>query len=122
LVPPWLLRSSYSPTTVRCPLVNHLWPTTIFHSKEVSIPFQLPSFSLISPSFLVKMFYNTFLCAGHYLVLKWMKYFLKRVVVLHDVGHFRSHAQHHAEFQPALQSTTISGSDSARHKCWGCPY
>ena len=43
LILPLLFRSSSSPPTVRCPLVNLLWSTTIFLSKEVSIPFQLPS-------------------------------------------------------------------------------
>ena len=43
LILPWLLRSSSSPSTVQCPLINLLWPTTIFHSNEVSIPFQLLS-------------------------------------------------------------------------------
>ena len=47
LVLPLLLRSSSSPLTVRCLLVNHLWPKTIFHSKEVSISFQLPSLNSV---------------------------------------------------------------------------
>ena len=43
LVLPGSLQSSSSPPTVPCPLVNFLRPMTILHSKEVSIPFQLPS-------------------------------------------------------------------------------
>ena len=41
LVLPWLLRSSSFPPTALCPLVNHLRPTTITGSNEVSVPFQL---------------------------------------------------------------------------------
>ena len=40
LVLPWLLRSSSSPPSMQCPPGNLLWPMTIFHSKEVFIPFQ----------------------------------------------------------------------------------
>ena len=47
LVPLWLLRSSSSPPIVQCQLINLLWPTTTFHSKEVSIPFQLPSLNSV---------------------------------------------------------------------------
>ena len=37
LVPPWLLRSSSSPPTVKCPLVNLLWPTTIYYRNKIII-------------------------------------------------------------------------------------
>jgi hypothetical protein len=42
LMLPWLLQSSNSPPTMRCPLVNLLQPVTLIHSKEVSKPFHLP--------------------------------------------------------------------------------
>ena len=53
LVLPRLLRSSSSPPTVRCPLVNLLWPTTAFPSKELVVNFVTLIPSTASSSHLV---------------------------------------------------------------------
>ena len=44
----WFFYGSASfPPTVRCPLLSHFWPTIIIHSKEIFIPFRLPSLNFV---------------------------------------------------------------------------